>query len=68
MSAMTRDNKNRMWASVLWLGTVLIAWLCFIPFAIGRTSEYVAPGILLAGIWWAGMILVREKIGWFDKD
>jgi len=68
MSAMTRDNKNRMWASVLWLGTVLIAWRCFIPFAIGQTSEYVAPGILLAGVWWAGMILVREKFGWFDKD
>ncbi len=65
---MTRDNKNRVWASVLWLGTVLIAWRCFIPFAIGRTSEYVAPGILIVALWWIGMILVREKIGWFDKD
>lgn len=65
---MTKDNKNRLWAGVLWLGTVLIAWRCFIPFAIGQTSEYIATGILLAGVWWIGMILIREKIGWFDKD
>jgi hypothetical protein len=65
---MTRDNKNRLWASVLWLGTVLIAWRWFIPFAIGRTSEHVPAGILIAVLWWAGMILVREKFGWFDKD
>jgi hypothetical protein len=65
---MTRDNKNRLWASVLWLGTVLIAWRCFVPFAIGQTSEYVVAGILIVVLWWAGMILVREKFGWFDKD
>jgi hypothetical protein len=67
-AAMTRDNKNRLWAAVLWLGTVLIAWRCFIPYAIGQTSEYIAIGIPLAAAWWAGMILVREKIDWFDKD
>jgi len=66
--AMKRDNKNRLWASGLWLGTVLIAWRCFIPYAIGQTSEYAIPGVLLLCVWWAGMILVREKIDWFDKD
>ena len=65
---MTKDNKNRLWAAVLWLGTVLIAWRCFIPYAIGQTSGNVALGILLAGVWWSGMLLIREKIGWFDKD
>lgn len=65
---MTRDNKNRLWAGVLWIGTVLIAWRCFIPFAIGQTSEYIPAGILLVGAWWAVMILIREKTDWFDKD
>lgn len=65
---MTRDNKNRWWAGVLWLGTVLIAWRCFIPFAIGQTSEYIATGILLVAAWWIGMILIREKTDWFDKE
>lgn len=63
-----RDNKNRLWASVLWLGTVLIAWRCFIPYAIGETLEHVPLGILIVGAWWAGMILLREKIDWFDKE
>lgn len=67
-ASMTRDNKNRVWAAVLWLGTVLIAWRCFIPFAIGRTSEYVVTGILLVAAWWSGMILIREKVDWFDKE
>ena len=66
--AMKRDNKNRLWASVLWLGTVLIAWRCFVPYAIGQTSEYAVVGVLLTGVWWAGMILIREKFNWFDKD
>ncbi len=66
--AMKRDNKNRLWASVLWLGTVLIAWRCFVPYAIGQTSEYAVPGIVLLCVWWAGMILIREKTDWFDKD
>ncbi len=65
---MKRDNKNRAWASVLWLGTVLIAWRCFIPYAIGRTSEYVGEGIGLVVLWWVLMILIREKFDWFDRD
>jgi hypothetical protein len=63
-----RDNKNRLWASLLWLGTVIIAWRCFIPYAIGQTVEYVAPGILVLAAWWIVMILLREKVVWFDKD
>ena len=66
--AMKRDNKNRLWASVLWLGTVLIAWRCFIPYAIGQTSELAVPGILLTCAWWVGMVLLRERIRWFDKE
>ncbi len=65
---MKRDNKNRLWASALWLGTVLIAWRCFIPYAIGQTSGYVVRGVLLTCAWWAVMILARETIDWFDRD
>jgi hypothetical protein len=65
---MTRDNKNRLWASVLWLGTVAVAGKCFIPYAIGGTSEYLAAGSLLLVAWWAVMILLREKLGWFDRE
>lgn len=65
---MKRDNKNRLWAAGLWLGTVLIAWRCFVPYAIGETSEHAALGALLLCAWWAGMILAREKIPWFDRE
>ncbi len=65
---MKRDNKNRLWASALWLGTVLIAWRCFIPYAIGETSEHALTGALLLCAWWAGMIVAREKIRWFDRE
>ncbi len=65
---MKRDNKNRVWASALWIGTVVIAWRCFIPYAVGETSEHAIPGIILTAAWWVAMILIREKINWFDRD
>ena len=65
---MTKDNKNRLWASGLWLGTVVIAWFCFIPYAVGEMSGYAIPGALLTCAWWAGMIVAREKIRWFDRE
>ncbi len=65
---MKRDDKNRLWASGLWLGTILIAWLCLIPYAVGESSDFAAPGLLLLCAWWAGMIVAREKIDWFNRD
>ncbi len=65
---MRRDNRNRLWACGLWLGTVFIAWKCFIPYAIGETSDNAIPGVLLLGAWWAVMIVARERIRWFDKE